>query len=159
MTQQARPVRHITLLFVTVLLFSCSQESSSNNGQASSDNIVQQTRNLDAEQIKRGRQLYLKNCTVCHGIYAEGAPDWQKRNPDGTFPAPPLNGTGHAWHHPPSLIYQYINEGSIDKTSPMPTFGDQLADDDIKAIIGYIQSLWPDEIMNNYKERFKGEKE
>ncbi len=50
----------------------------------------------DPVKLKQGRELYLKNCTVCHGINAEGATDWRQRVADGKFPAPPLNGTGPA---------------------------------------------------------------
>ena len=116
----------------------------------------------DNRTFQRGGELFKEHCSACHGDEAVGQDPGQ---PSGGWDennnrlAPALNGTGHAWHHPPSLLYQYINEGSIDKNSPMLAFGDRLADDDIKAIIGYIQSLWPDEIMNKYKERFKDEKE
>ena len=106
--------------------------------------------------------LFKEHCSACHGDEAAGQDPSQ---PSGGWDendnrlAPALNGTGHAWHHPPSLLYQYIKEGSIDKNSPMPALGDRIVDGDIKAIVGYIQSLWPDEIMNKYKERFKDEKE
>ena len=111
-------------------------------------------------QIQRGQDLFAKHCSVCHGKKGIGQ---DKSQPAGGWDnnnnrlAPALNGTGHAWHHSPSLFYEYIQKGSISETSPMPSFGDRLNDSDIKSIIAYIQSLWPSGIMNNYKERFKDE--
>ena len=124
--------------------------------------IPDQVLPLDASGIPSGQELFKKYCSSCHGVEAVGQDASQ---PPGGWDdnnnrlAPALNGTGHAWHHPPSLLFQYIKEGSIDETSPMPAFGDQLNDDEIQSIIGYMQSLWPDEIMNKYIERFKDEKE
>jgi len=112
----------------------------------------------DMDNARKGQGLYEKYCSVCHGAGGTGqdndkpAGGWDNNN---NLIAPALNGTGHAWHHSPSLIYQYIQKGSIDESSPMPSFGDRLDDNDIRSIISYIQSLWPDRILNTYKERFR----
>ena len=106
---------------------------------------------------QNGAVLFQKHCAHCHGEKAIGQDPTQ---PSGGWDdkmnrlAPALNGTGHAWHHPPELIYEYIEKGSIDKTSPMPSFGNILTDKDIKSIIAYINSLWPDKIMDGYRARF-----
>ena len=116
----------------------------------------------EGNAIQKGNELFKKHCSACHGDAAVGQDPSQ---PSGGWDenqkrlAPALNGTGHAWHHPPSLLYQYINEGSIDETSPMPAFGNQLSKKDIQAIIAYFQSIWPDEIMNKYNDRFRDKKD
>ena len=107
-----------------------------------------------------GADLFKKHCAPCHGNDAAGQDPSQ---PSGGYDAemnriaPALNGTGHSWHHPPELIYEYIEKGSIDETSPMPSFGSILKGDDIKAIIAHINSLWPDEIIERYRKRFPKE--
>ena len=109
-----------------------------------------------------GADLFKKHCAHCHGDEAIGQ---DPKQPSGGWDdkmnrlAPALNGTGHAWHHPPELIYEYIEKGSIDKTSPMPSFGNILTDKDIKSIIAYINSLWPDKIMDGYRMRFMKEEQ
>ena len=105
-----------------------------------------------------GAYLFKKHCAPCHGSNAVGQDPSQ---PSGGYDAdmnriaPALNGTGHSWHHPPELMYEYIEKGSIDESSPMPSFGSILKDDDIKGIITHINSLWPDEIIEQYRKRFQ----
>lgn len=110
---------------------------------------------------QHGGELFEKHCAVCHGAAAGGqnrdhpAGGWDK---DNNRLAPALNGTGHAWHHSPSLIYKYIQEGSVDESSPMPAFGGQLSGNDIRSIIMYLQSLWPEKTLKQYRERFGDER-
>jgi len=101
---------------------------------------------VDPLRVKQGRELYLKNCTVCHGLNAEGAPDWRQRDKDGKFPAPPLNGTGHAWHHPQKALIYTIKNGTKALGGNMPGWKDRLNDDEIKSIILWFQSKWPEEL-------------
>jgi mono/diheme cytochrome c family protein len=104
-----------------------------------------------------GETLYHKYCADCHGEKAVGQDPvhlqggWRE---DGSRIAPALNGTAHSWHHEPELLYDYVKSGSIDPESPMPSFGEELDDDRIKAIIGYFQSLWPERIRRIYGGRF-----
>jgi mono/diheme cytochrome c family protein len=101
---------------------------------------------VDPVRIKQGRELYLKNCTVCHGLNAEGSPDWRQRDKDGKFPAPPLNGTGHAWHHPKQALMYTIKNGTRALGGNMPAWKDRLTDAEIESIILWFQSKWPDEL-------------
>jgi mono/diheme cytochrome c family protein len=89
-----------------------------------------------------GRPLYLQHCASCHGMQGEGAAQWRRRQADGSFPPPPLNGTGHAWHHPLKALHATIANGQ----GKMPGWGDRLATAEILAIIAWFQSQWPDEI-------------
>ena len=101
---------------------------------------------IEPARLKRGRQLYLKNCTVCHGLNAEGSPDWRKRDKDGKFPPPPLNGTGHAWHHPKKALIYTIKNGTKALGGNMPAWKDRLSDEEIETIILWFQSKWPEEL-------------
>jgi len=105
-----------------------------------------------------GEALFAANCASCHGIQAVG------ENPsklsggekeEGGYWAPALNGTAHAWHHPPAVLFQTIKKGSMAQDSPMRAFEGRLSDDQIRSIIGYLQSLWPEEIRERYI-RFNG---
>jgi len=92
----------IILLAIGLCLAGCDKRAENKNPPAGlpvSDSNYDRSK-IDPLRINKGRELYLKNCTVCHGLNAEGASDWRQRDKDGKFPAPPLNGTGHAWHHP-----------------------------------------------------------
>lgn len=117
-----------------------------NNASPKSDNSQYDRSRLDPARIKQGRQLYLKNCTVCHGLYAEGAPDWRERDKDGKFPPPPLNGTGHAWHHPKKALVYTIKNGTKALGGNMPGWKDQLSDQEIDSIILWFQTKWPEEL-------------
>lgn len=100
--------------------------------------------------MMRGAKLYQENCAVCHGLQAEGAPNWQKQGADGKYPAPPLNGTGHAWHHPKTALKTTIKRGTMAMGGSMPAWEGKLSDNDIEAVIVWIQSRWPDEIYQSW---------
>ncbi len=111
----------------------------------------------NSEERALGEKLYKEHCAECHG---EGAQGEDPQNQNGGFNAqgkrlaPALNGTAHSWHHSPKLLLRYIQEGSRDKSSPMPSYGDILNKNESLAIIAYYQSLWPKEIRQNYEKRF-----
>lgn len=103
-----------------------------------------------SERARQGATLYAANCAVCHGARAEGASNWQKPGADGKYPAPPLNGTGHAWHHPLAVLKTTIKGGTLRLGGSMPAWGDKLSDEDIEAIIAWFQSHWPAEIHQSW---------
>jgi mono/diheme cytochrome c family protein len=106
----------------------------------------------DAQQLALGQQVYAANCAVCHGDKAQGASNWQQRNPDGTFPPPPLNGTGHSWHHSTEVLYDVIANGSQPGQGMMPAWKDKLVKEQIDAVILWFQSLWPDQVYAAWYE-------
>ncbi len=112
-----------------------------------------------AEAVTEGESLFHQHCSGCHGVKAIGedpkSPNGGWRD-DGSRIAPALNGTAHAWHHEPELLYDYVRNGSVDPESPMPSFGDRLNDQQIRAVIGYFQSLWPEKVKAIYESRFPG---
>ncbi len=102
-------------------------------------------------QINEGNILFQQFCAVCHGDQAQGlAEDWRVRDSEGNLPPPPLNGTAHAWHHPLAVLDQVIAEGGALYEGNMPGFSGQLDKEERHAVIAYFQSLWNDEIYQNW---------
>lgn len=114
-----------------------------------------------APDIEGGRAVYVAKCATCHGANLEGQPNWQSPNEDSTYPAPPHDETGHTWHHGDTMLLDYIRRGGqavlddmgVAFSSGMPGFGDKLTEDDIEAVLAYIQSTWPDRIRADQAER------
>ena len=104
------------------------------------------------DQVKLGESLYRTHCAECHGQKAEGAVQWRKIGPDGRFPPPPLNGTGHAWHHSLDVLSQVIMEGVPGGEKSMPAWEGRLSREEVEAIIAWFQSLWPNEIYVAWNE-------
>ncbi len=105
---------------------------------------------LDPALVARGAGIYKANCATCHGANAEGAANWHLKGSDGKYPAPPLNGTGHDWHHPTSALKWTIREGTGKLGGSMPAWKDKLSDSDIEAVIAWFQSLWSEEVYKNW---------
>lgn len=112
---------------------------------------------LDGRDIAAGERLYAAHCADCHGAKLEGQPDWQVPGPDGVLPAPPHDETGHTWHHPNALLFDYTKlggQGIVDKMglgdfqSGMPAFGEVLTDDQIWEVLSFIASTWPARIAD-----------
>lgn len=97
---------------------------------------------LDPQKVARGQKLYNQYCAACHGINGEGQPDWKIPNDDGSFKPPPHDATGHTWHHADDLLIEIVIEGSDFPQSQMPTFGEQLSDEDVQTILEYLKSWW-----------------
>ena len=109
-----------------------------------------------------GRDLYLANCAKCHGVNLEGQPDWKERNENGRLPAPPHNETGHTWHHSDKQLFM-ITKFGLEVIAPgyesdMPAFGEVLSDDEIRAILDYIKSTWPERPRTYQAERSRSDR-
>ena len=102
-----------------------------------------------AEVIEQGRQIYADQCASCHGAQLEGQPDWKTPLPSGRLPAPPHDAGGHTWHHPDDILFRIVREGTAaivggGYESDMPGFADVLSDAEIRAVLAYIKSTWPE---------------
>ncbi len=109
---------------------------------------------FNQDVVNVGARLFQQHCAVCHGANAESTPDWKKSDAQGNYPAPPLDGKGHAWHHPIPQLVKSIKDGSIQLGGTMPGFADKLSDQDVLALIGYFQSKWPDQTYQAWHNRF-----
>lgn len=112
----------------------------------------------DKVKVLRGRGIYEQHCAVCHGRKLEGQPNWRLRLPNGRLPAPPHDDTGHTWHHPDAVLFGIVKYGLVPPYAPagypsdMPAFGSLLTDDDIRAVLAFIESTWPPEVVKMRKE-------
>ncbi len=100
---------------------------------------------LNQDEVKRGELVYRDYCAGCHGANLEGAQDWRQIQPNGKYPAPPHDSSGHTWHHHDALLLSIIAEGGAPQISDMPAFGDRLTDDDMRSVLTFIKSSWGDE--------------
>ncbi len=115
----------------------------------------EETKRADASN-SLGEEVFEKNCISCHGKEAQGlTKDWKKRDENGKYPAPPLNGTAHAWHHSPKVLMTTIDNGGVKLGGWMPGFKDRLSKDEKQAVVDYIYGLWPAELQEKYDARFK----
>lgn len=106
-----------------------------------------------AARIARGAELYAVHCAACHGVNLEGQPNWQSRNADGSLRAPPHDDTGHTWHHPDGMLFDYTKLGGqetlrrlgvTDVVSGMPAFAETLTDAEIHDVLAFIKTSWSD---------------
>lgn len=97
---------------------------------------------LDADMLAVGADLYVRHCSSCHGSDLKGASNWQVMNPDGSFPPPPQDSTGHTWHHGDDLLVEIVLEGSEFPQSRMPAFGDLLSEMEVLSILEFFKSTW-----------------
>ena len=99
-----------------------------------------------------GATLYQRYCAACHGVNLEGEANWRQHKADGNLPAPPHDDSGHTWHHPDELLFNYVKYGGQKalqmlgatwaKPSPMPGFSAQMNDEQIWQVLNYIKSHW-----------------
>ncbi|NNF70693.1 MAG: cytochrome c [Rhodobacteraceae bacterium] len=112
-----------------------------------------------------GQALYAGNCAACHGANLKGQENWKSPGEDGRLPAPPHDETGHTWHHGDQVLFEYTKLGGrammaaqgMEFNSGMPGFGDQLTDQEIWNILGYIKSTWPERVQEMQAVRTEGE--
>ncbi len=81
------------------------------------------------ELMASGKELYSKNCAVCHMAEGQGIP--------GTFPAL----AGSAIATTPEGLPDHIDR-ILHGKNLMPPFGEQLSDADIAAVVTYERNAW-----------------
>ena len=123
-----------------------------NNGNAHSHYPIT---NDDEAALILGKVLYEKNCASCHATNLSGAKNWKDgKDEDGQRLPPPLNGTGHTWHHSDKLLHGIIKNGLAyyikDYKGKMGLFGDVLNDKEIDSVLVYIKSYWK---KDNYEHQ------
>ena len=100
--------------------------------------------------LSLGKTTYAESCASCHGADLEGQPDWKSSLPSGRLPAPPHDASGHTWHHSDAMLFRIVKEGTAAVVggkyeSDMPAFQDVLTDEQIRAVLAFIESTWPDQ--------------
>ena len=108
--------------------------------------------------VATGEDVYNTYCAACHGFDLEGEANWQQPNADGSFRAPPHDETGHTWHHNDSYLIESIKLGGVRLepnigVSAMPAYEGVLSDEQIAAVLAYIKSSWPSEILEAQSTR------
>jgi mono/diheme cytochrome c family protein len=89
--------------------------------------------------IAKGRNLFIRNCTGCHGQDGKSMVDVVADATDLTEPKGYRNGSTDG------EMYRSIRDGA---GASMPTFKSQFPlDDDLWHLVNYIHSLWPDPRM------------
>lgn len=117
-----------------------------------------------AERLERGRAIYAANCASCHGAKLEGQPDWKSRLPSGRMPAPPHDASGHTWHHSDHALFRITKEGPAAVVgggyeSDMSGFAGVLSDEEIQAVLDFIESTWPERERSYQAEMSRRERE
>lgn len=135
-------------LVIALAMSACDRDTASRSIETmSAGNAV---RHHDSSKIALGQRVYAEHCAACHGEQGQGAENWRKKDADGFYPPPPLNGTGHEWHHSKMALKEIIKSGSPAGQGKMPAWGGKLSDEDIDAVIDWFQSQWPDQVYGEW---------
>ena len=133
------------LLFIAAFVLFFSQVHANNHFPITRDN---------KEAIALGKKLYNQNCVACHQPNLVGQTNWKtKLDADGHRLAPPLNGTGHAWHHSDAMLHDVIKYGYANMIKnykgKMMGFAKVLSDTDIDHVLAYMKSFWPEDVYQH----------
>lgn len=111
----------------------------------------------ERSQIALGRRVYAEHCASCHGAKLEGQPNWQDPLPSGRMPAPPHDASGHTWHHSDAELFTITKKGIgavvAAYESDMPAFEGILSDEEIRAVLAFIKSTWPERELDYQEAR------
>jgi len=142
-------VRCLLIAGLAVLLLAGCDRGSNATGEM----MEVAPRTFNQAQLSMGKRVYDAHCKKCHGASGEGARNWQIQGPDGKYPAPPLNGSGHTWHHTTPVLVSVIKDGSPGGMGNMPGLKDKLSDQEVTAVIEWIKSLWSEEAYLSWYQR------
>lgn len=140
------------MLLSSGFILSCSDEAKEPISPPTETKMVK--RDVDPVRYSQGARLFQLNCAICHGKNGEGAANWRVPDELGKNPAPPLNGTGHTWHHSTKSLTNTIKNGTAKIGGNMPAWKNKLSNHEIKLILIWIKAQWPDEIYSAWYNRF-----
>jgi len=131
----------ITVVLAAVCSAAFSSEDSSSEGHApaQADAEAQALSNpipLKMQSIRKGKQLYARYCTLCHG--PDGKGDTQMRE---FLKTPPANFTDSQWIYGDSdaQLFDVIRNGRVERD--MEAFSTKLSDERIWHVINYLRFL------------------
>jgi mono/diheme cytochrome c family protein len=106
----------------------------------------------DARAVAEGGAVYLTHCASCHGTQLQGQPNWHEALPNGGYPAPPHDGSGHTWRHSDRQLFEATKFGGGFSAAPgsvshMPAFENVLTDNEIWAALAFVKNHWPTELQ------------
>ena len=112
----------------------------------------------DPQLVAQGQQVYTAQCAGCHGANLEGEADLNLANTDGVLRAPPHDENGHTWHHNNEYLIDSIKRGGArlpagSGVSTMPAYENILKPAEVGAVLSYIQSTWPADILAQQSRR------
>lgn len=89
---------------------------------------------------KKGENLYIEKCVLCHGPQGEGW-NWAKKAAKPPVPVPDLATV--APQRSAQYLFDVVKEGgeAVGKTRFMPPFGFQLSDQEVWDIVAYMRAL------------------
>ena len=147
------------LSLISFILISCGGNSEADDKEAAAKNESAKAKTVEnrwynTAQLMRGKRVFKENCAVCHGDKGQGLTEnWKVAQADGKYPAPPLNGSAHAWHHSKEILKRTVNNGGIALGGTMPSFKDKLTEEEKEAVLAHVMSLWPDKIYQAWNKR------
>jgi mono/diheme cytochrome c family protein len=104
-----------------------------------------------------GEALYADLCASCHGPRGRGQ---NLARPGGSLApeqegwiAPALDQRGHCFAHSRAQLIAIVRDGSAQKGSTMLAFRDKLSDEQIGAVVSYLETLWDGPTRRQYAAR------
>lgn len=98
------------------------------------------------ERVSSGQGIYAANCASCHGGFdGEAPPIAAAPSHDAEMPR------SHTWHHADRQLFEWI----LDKpplATLMPAFRGKLTDEEVRDVIAYIKSEWPDDVRERQED-------
>lgn len=139
--------KYLTFMLGLALIAACG------DGQRSPGQDAART--YDKTVLARGERVYVAHCAQCHGPNGEAKPDWRKPDAEGKYPPPPLDDSGHAWHHRRAWLTAFIRQGSPAGQGNMPAWGGKLTEQEIDDVVTWITSLWSDQIYLEWRTKIE----
>ena len=101
--------------------------------------------------VQQGKRLYEANCASCHGKNLQGQFVLNRRRGKKYILGPAHDQRGHTWQHTHRQLFDIIKYGSrpslvTETRAHMPSFKWVLTDEEIWAVLSYIEAHWPKHI-------------
>ena len=142
------------LLLFSLFISGCSEKDVEPTPKMKTEQPPKLERWYSTDLVIQGQEIFTQNCAVCHGQKAQGLIlPWNQQLKDGSYPAPPLNGSAHAWHHPLKGLMFTIHNGGAPIGGKMPVFKNTLSVEEQASTIAYFQHFWSDKTYQAWLNR------